>query len=213
MRVVGVARDAVHGLPPVAELDTPMIVYAAARPTGIRPTFVVRSDRETTDITPLVVGTLKTILPRTSWISGHKWAGDYDSMLAGRRFTAGIFATLSLASLVLATAGLFGVLSYAVGQRMREFSLRVALGAQRTNLVRLVFRESLVMALGGTAIGAFAGLYLGFEVWDWLWGVYPVDATALIIAEAVLLAVTVSTSILPALRASRADPSEVMRVI
>jgi ABC-type antimicrobial peptide transport system permease subunit len=152
-------------------------------------------------------------LPSGAWLSGRKWAGEYESVLAGRRFTAGIFATMSLASLVLATAGLFGMLSFAVGQRMREFSLRVALGARTPHMVRLVFRDSLVMALGGTAVGAFAGLYLGFEVWDWLWGVYPVDPMALIIAESVLLTVTIGASMLPALRATRADPAEVMRAI
>ena len=211
--VVGVVRDAVHGLPVLPELDPETVIYVSHSVKGMRPSFVVRGDGSVRDMTPAGVATLKSILPPSSWVIGRKWSGLYESMLAGRRFTAGIFATLSLASLALATAGLFGVLSYAVGQRMREFSLRVALGAQKANLLRLVFRDSFVMALGGTAIGAFVGLYLGFEVWDWLWGVYPVDASALVIAEIVLLAVTFGASTIPALRATRANPADVMRSI
>ncbi|HYV99025.1 MAG TPA: FtsX-like permease family protein, partial [Gemmatimonadaceae bacterium] len=138
---------------------------------------------------------------------------DYEELLAGRRFTAGIFAALSLASLALATAGLFGVLSYAVNHRMREFALRVALGAQRRNVLGIVIHDGLVMSLGGTAIGAFIGMYAAFGVYGWLWGVYPVDVTALLIAEGALLSITALASAIPAFRATRADPAQVMRTL
>jgi putative ABC transport system permease protein len=102
-------------------------------------------------------------------------------------------------------------MSYAVSQRMREFSVRVALGARRPNLLRLVFRDGLVMALGGTGLGAALGMFAAFEVNAWLWGVYPVDATALVIAEATLLTVTMVACAIPASRAAAANPVDVMR--
>jgi putative ABC transport system permease protein len=210
--VVGVAQNAAIDLPAFAELEPQTVIYATTSSVW-NPRFVVRAAREVTDIGPLATGLVRDRVPHGVSLTYRKWTQYYDSMLAGRRFTAGMFAILSIASLILATAGLFGVLSYAVNQRMREFALRVALGAQRIHVLRLVFRDSFVMALGGTAIGAFVGLYVGFEVWDWLWGVYPVDAAALVIAEGSLLAVTIGASMLPALRASRADPAEVMRSI
>jgi hypothetical protein len=210
--VLGVAQNASIELPAFAELEPQTVIYITVNQLW-SPRFVVRASREVTDIGPLATGLVRDRVPQGVSLTYRKWTQYYDSVLAGRRFTAGMFAILSMASLVLATAGLFGVLSYAVNQRMREFALRVALGAQRIHVLRLVFRDSLVMALGGTAIGAFVGLYVGFEVWDWLWGVYPVDAAALVIAEGLLLAVTIGASMLPALRASRADPAEVMRSI
>jgi ABC-type antimicrobial peptide transport system permease subunit len=78
-------------------------------------------------------------------------------------------------------------------------------------MLQLVLRDGLVMILGGTAVGAGAGMYLGFIIWDWLWGVYPVDATALVIAEGVLIAVTLAASAIPALHATRANPLEILR--
>jgi ABC-type antimicrobial peptide transport system permease subunit len=74
-------------------------------------------------------------------------------------------------------------------------------------------RDGAVMALGGTAIGAFVGMYAAFVVYDWLWGVYPVDAGSLVIAELVLLTVAAAAAMLPALRATRADPAEVIRAL
>ena len=104
------------------------------------------------------------------------------------------------------------MLSYAVNQRMREFAVRVALGANRTNILRLVLRDGLVMALGGTAIGGLIGLKAGFSVYEWLWGVYPVDAIALITAESVLLVVTALAMVLPPF-VVESEPVDVMRAI
>ena len=67
------------------------------------------------------------------------------------------------------------------------------------------------MALGGTAIGAGLGMWAGFLIWDKMYGVYPVDATALIAAEATLLVTTMVACFVPAMRAMRADPVSVMR--
>jgi ABC-type antimicrobial peptide transport system permease subunit len=72
-------------------------------------------------------------------------------------------------------------------------------------------KEALVMALGGTAVGAGLGMWAGFLLWDKMWGVYPVDAGALVGAEIVLLLVALLACLGPALRAGRADPVEVMR--
>ena len=129
----------------------------------------------------------------------------------GREFTAKVFIGLGVASLILASAGLFSVLSYSVGQRMREFAVRVALGADRNDVIGLVLRDGVVMALGGTAIGAVFGMWAGFLLNSFLWGVYPADAGALVVAEVILFAVTMASCIAPALRATRADPLEILR--
>ncbi|HEY4658133.1 MAG TPA: FtsX-like permease family protein, partial [Gemmatimonadaceae bacterium] len=105
----------------------------------------------------------------------------------------------------------FSVVSYVASQRTREFAVRIALGATSSNVLRLVVRNSLELALGGTAFGALVGMWAGFRLWNWLYGVYPVDVGALLAAEGVLLAVTLAASLAPALRATRADPVEVLR--
>jgi ABC-type antimicrobial peptide transport system permease subunit len=105
------------------------------------------------------------------------------------------------------------VISYIASQRMREFAVRIALGATRDNVLRLVMRDALVMALGGTGIGAGFGMWAAFMLWDKMWGVYPVDAAALVTAEAVLIGVTLASCVGPAMRAMRADPVEVLRAM
>jgi predicted permease len=154
---------------------------------------------------------LKLQFPPKSYVQTQLWLDDYEELLAIRQFTASIFIGLGLASLALAAAGLFSVLSYSVGQRMREFAVRVALGAGRRDLMRLVLSDGLVMALGGTAVGAIFGMWGGFLLESFLFGVSPVDAQALVIAEAILFSVTMASCIAPALRATRADPLEILR--
>jgi putative ABC transport system permease protein len=212
VRIVGVAGDAIHKLPEYPEMTPPYVIYTTRqKANGMFVNFVYRADNSLMDLGPTVTRRMRDALPPRSRVETAKWIDEYETALAGRRFTAGIFATLSLASLALATAGLFGVLSYAVNQRMREFAIRIALGARRSSIVSLVMRDGAVMALGGTAVGAFVGMYAAFVVYDWLWGVYPVDAFSLIVAEIVLFTVTGMAALLPALRATRANPAEVIR--
>jgi putative ABC transport system permease protein len=135
----------------------------------------------------------------------------YDQMLQGRYFVAGVFALLGAASLALAAAGLFSVLAFAVGQRMREFAVRIALGAQSADVLRLVLRDGLELALGGTAFGAIGGMWAGSLLTKVLYDVNPTDVTAIVTAEVILLAVTLLASAVPALRAMKADPVVVLR--
>ncbi|HKS06177.1 MAG TPA: ABC transporter permease [Gemmatimonadaceae bacterium] len=211
VRVVGIARNAIYELPLDPVLEPHPVVYVSQEASRFYASFIIRAERGVADIMPAARRTVSATLPLQVSLRGEDWIARYASLLAARRFTAGLFTTLSLASLVLAAAGLFGVMSYAVSQRMREFSVRVALGARRPNLLRLVFRDGLVMALGGTGLGAALGMFAAFEVNAWLWGVYPVDATALVIAEATVLAVTMVACAIPASRAAAANPVDVMR--
>lgn len=172
---------------------------------------VFRRDPHVGEVAPKVAAVISDLLPPgTRYLTGP-WLQKYDHVLTTRRFTGGMFLTMSFASLALAVAGLFGVLSYVVNQRMREFAVRVALGAQRKHVVKLVLTEGFVMALGATALGGAIAMYAAFVLWEWLWGVYPVDAEALIISEGTLLLVTAIGAILPCLRATRANPVDVMR--
>lgn len=114
---------------------------------------------------------------------------------------------------MLAAVGLYGVLSYAVSQRLREFGIRAALGAVRGDLVRLLVRDAAVMVLAGVAIGAFLAMLGPQLVEGWLYNVPPTDAASLVAAEAVLFVAAVLACFVPAFRASRANPIEVLRAI
>lgn len=120
----------------------------------------------------------------------------------------GAFAGIAL---VLTIAGLYGVLSYAVAQRTREMGIRVALGSSRVGLVRLVTGEGARLVASGVAVGLAASYALTRVMVSILYGVSPVDARTWIVAAASLVVPTVLATVVPALRASRADPVVAMQ--
>ena len=212
MPVVGVARNARLSFPVEAELEQEPAMYVSmAVGASYSSSIVVRPTKGSVGTALRVQHILKDQFPPRTFIFTRHWLENYEQALSAREFTANVFIGLGVASLLLASAGLFSVLSYSVGQRMREFAVRVALGADRRELMRLVLRDGVVMALGGTAIGALFGMWAGFLLNSFLWGVYPADAQALVLAEVVLFAVTMASCIAPALRATRADPLEILR--
>jgi predicted permease len=219
--VVGVVRDHSLYVNPFPELgrDTSSMLYislATAETEGRVASerggdIVIRPDARATGVSISVTRLLKSLAPPRAIVRVQPWQNKYFETLAAERFLSLIFTLLGAASLALGAAGLFSVISYVAGQRLREFAVRLALGATRNNVLRLVLHEGLIMALGGTAVGAGLGMWAGFLLWDKMWGVYPVDVGALIAGEATLLAVTMLACLGPALRATRADPVEVLR--
>ena len=119
-----------------------------------------------------------------------------------------IFAGVALA---LASVGIYGVISYNVTQRTSEIGVRMALGAQRRDVVGLVVRQAMVMAAVGVGIGMLLVLWAGKSLSSMLFGVGPRDPLALGAASVFLLAVAVVAALAPALRASRIDPTIAIR--
>jgi len=122
------------------------------------------------------------------------------------RMVAGLAAALGLAALVLACAGLYGLLGYAVSRHAREIGLRIALGARPASVLWLVQRESLLLAALGTIAGIGGALALGRFVRGLLFHVTPSDPVALVAASVSLLLVASAAAYLPARRAASLDP-------
>jgi putative ABC transport system permease protein len=118
---------------------------------------------------------------------------------------------LALAALLLAAVGLYGAMSYSVGQRAREIGVRMALGAVPGDVRRLVLGQGLRLAVAGSVAGIAIGVGLGRLIQDRLYGVTPVDAISLVVSVGVLSAVALVASWAPARRASRVDPVDVLR--
>jgi predicted permease len=127
------------------------------------------------------------------------------------RFTfvmVGVFAGLAI---LLAGIGAYGVIGYTVTQRTPEFGLRIALGAQRTDLMRMVLAQSAKLAIPGIAAGVLLALSLGRVVQTLVYGVSPADPTILITVVLLVLAVALLASYIPARRAARSDPMATLR--
>jgi predicted permease len=135
----------------------------------------------------------------------------YSSMARGRSATTGLFGLCALLALTLAAAGTFGVMSFFVGRKLREIGIRVALGAGRRNVVWSVLRIGLALAALGTGLGLLGVWGAASVLQSLLYGVGATDPLFMALAGAAMGVVAVSATGLPALRASRADPVEVMK--
>jgi ABC-type antimicrobial peptide transport system permease subunit len=134
-----------------------------------------------------------------------------DEQLASPRFNAwllGVFATLGV---VLAAVGVYGVTSFVVSQRLPELAIRAALGARSAGLVWLVEREALTTALVGVLLGLGGAVVVTRFLEGMLVNVSPVDAPILAGTVAVMSLVCAAAALVPALRASRADPIDALR--
>lgn len=126
-------------------------------------------------------------------------------------FAMTLLTVAALAALLLGAVGLFGVLSYSVSRRRGEIGLRMALGARTGQVRRLVLRQAGGMVLAGLAVGLGAALALGPWIESLLFGVQPTDPRVFAGVGGVLLLVVLAASDLPARRAARTDPAEVLR--
>jgi ABC-type antimicrobial peptide transport system permease subunit len=128
-----------------------------------------------------------------------------------RRLTTQLIGLFALVALSLVAAGTYGVMAFLVRQRTHEMGVRVALGASRGGVVRLVLGRSLRLALVGIVLGLIGAIVASDIVGSLLYGVGPLDPSFLIGAALFLVLVAVTASAVPALRAVRVDPVEVMR--
>ena len=126
------------------------------------------------------------------------------------RFVATLFGAFAMLALALAATGLYGVVSYAVSQRTREFGLRMAVGAQKLDVVHLVLKSAAITVVAGIAVGIVLSLALSRIVASWAGGSAR-DPFTLVIVSVVLLLVVAVACILPAKRAASVDPMSALR--
>ena len=134
-----------------------------------------------------------------------------DTSVSTPRFTfvlVGLFAALAI---LLAAIGAYGVIAYTVSQRTSEFGLRVALGAQRSDLLRMVLFQSAKLAVPGTILGLLLALSLGRVMQNLIYGVSAADPAILFSVVLLVLTVALIASYVPARRASRSDPMVTLR--
>jgi len=134
-----------------------------------------------------------------------------DRMSWSERAAVILLGAFSGLALVLAAIGLYGVMSYAVSQSTRELGLRMALGAQASDLLRLVLSRGLALTAGGMVLGAGAALALTRLMGDLLYRVSPRDPLAFGSAFVVMMIASLAACLLPAWRATRIDPVRALK--
>jgi len=128
------------------------------------------------------------------------------SSLSVRRFSMEMVALFAATALLLAGLGIYGTISFLVNEQSREIAIRLALGAQRSNILRMVLRQGLTLAAAGTGVGMVGALVVSHLMAGLLFGVSPYDLSTFAGVTVVLTAVAIASSYIPALRAMRLDP-------
>lgn len=134
-----------------------------------------------------------------------------DQSLSGRKFTLALFAIFAGVALALAVSGLYGVIYYLVTQRTREIGIRVALGADKSRVVRLVLRRGLVLVAGGVVTGLIGAFLLSRLLSKMLYGVSTHDPLTFAFVPVVLGTIAMLATAIPAWRAARVDPVIALR--
>jgi ABC-type antimicrobial peptide transport system permease subunit len=145
-------------------------------------------------------------------ISAVKTMDDLIEQSVGqRKLSMMLLSLFSGIALVLASIGIYGVMSYSVTQRSRELGVRIALGARQSDVLRLVLRQGMSLALIGIAIGVGAALLLTRLIQSQLFGVGASDPLTFVAVAVLLGGTALIANLVPALRAMRVDPAVVLR--
>lgn len=134
-----------------------------------------------------------------------------EQQTADRRYTTGLLALFAVFGVVLAGIGVYGVVSYLVAQRTSEIGLRMALGAQRAEVLFMVIKQGVGMATAGAIVGVFGAWTLRQVIAQLIFGISPADPATFLTAALLLIAFAVAASYVPARRAMRVDPMVALR--
>jgi putative ABC transport system permease protein len=207
-QVVGIAKDSKYNF--IGEDPTPFIYQPMTQVYQPQVSLFVRSANPSS-----VIGTVRgevQQLNRNLPLTGVFTLSDIvDQSLWAPRMGASLLAVFAGLSLVLAVIGIYGVMAYSVSQRTRELGIRMALGASRGDVVRLVVVQGVKLTIAGVLVGLAVSFAVTRLIVNMLFGVSPTDILTFSVVPAVLALAALGASYLPALRATRIDPLVALR--
>jgi predicted permease len=213
--IVGVVGD-VHdrGLEekPAESIYFPMVRFDAKEEWAPRSFFlVVRGQVDPAALVAPIRGVIRELDPNLPLSRVGPMREMVARSMARTSFTMLLLVIAAAVALLLGAVGIYGVISYVVGQRKREIGVRMALGAQRRDISRMVLREGLAVTLTGVAIGLAFALAVTRLMIALLYGVTPTDPATFVAVPVLLAAVSLFASWMPARRAAAVDPQEAIR--
>lgn len=189
----------------------PQVYWSALQWVQTRAVLAVRSNADSRQLLPEVTNAIRSVDPEQSVFDARPMQEIVSRSLAQRRVTTALMLAFAVVALLLSAVGIYGVVVYGVSQRRREFGIRVALGARRADVTRLVVWQGTSMALVGTAIGIALAMLGTGALTHLVFGVALRDVTSLVVAAGTLIGVAALASWIPARRAATVDPAVTLR--
>jgi len=209
--IVGVVGD--EKLGSLDQPTTPVLYSSSFQTNDTDLTLVVRTNSDPATLTAALRAEVANLDPNilvSSAITLRTIIEDSPSVFM-RRFPALLIGAFAIVAVLLSAIGIYGVLSYLVTQRTREIGVRMALGAQRSNIVRLLLGEGMRLAALGVAIGLVVAVGATRLLARLLFGVLPTDPLVLLVVTGLIAVVTLVACALPARRATKVDPVVALR--
>jgi putative ABC transport system permease protein len=219
IEVVGVAKDLREGGsltgPPLAIMYVPVtqanMRWIRASHTYFPMSWVVRSSNTGPETVRQIRDAVRTVDPRQPFSSFVTMDDIKSTSMADQTFQMTLLTGLAGIGLVLAFAGIYGLIAYTVAQRTRELGIRIALGASRGRILRAVLREGTVLATAGVVIGIACGIVFTRTLQNYVYGVSTLDPVTFASVGVLLIAVATVASFVPAIRAVRLNPTTALR--
>jgi putative ABC transport system permease protein len=209
IEIVGIVRDSRFNDPREEVLPLLYVPYQQ-HPSGLRG-IEVRTAEPVAAVTEAVRRAVAEVTPDAMIRSVRTLSDQVDRTIGAERLIANLCVAFGGLALLLAGIGLYGVMAYSVAHRTGEIGIRMALGATRGSVLRLMLTESAPIVIGGALLG-LAGAWMASRlIGSFLFGLTPTDATTIVTATLVLLAVSAFAVYVPARRATRVDPMAALR--
>jgi predicted permease len=216
--VVGVVADvkmtAMNETQPAPTLYFPLAQLSPIRGAAWRSipmSIAVRANADPLSVLPAVTGAIRDTDGDVPLLNIRTMDDSVSASLSPERFTMLLLGSFAGLALLLAVMGIYSVMSYSVSRRTNEIGIRVALGASRGDVLLLVVRQAMLLALIGAAIGIVGALSLSRLMASQLYGVQPTDPVTFIAVAALLMIVSFAASYIPARRAMRVEPMAALR--
>jgi putative ABC transport system permease protein len=211
IEIVGVVGNVKHfglDLPELPALYSP---YTQINPWKRWMTFAVRTQADPVALTQAVKEQIWKVDPQLPITKAQTMNDVSAASFAARRFNMLLLTLFAGLALVLAAVGVYGVMSYAVTQRTHEIGIRMALGAQVGNVMKLVMKGGLAIATIGVALGLVGAFALTRVMRALLFAVEPTDKATFAVVSLSLLLIALAACYIPARRATRVDPLQALR--
>ena len=173
--------------------------------------MAVRTTSDPSAMTKSIAAVVSSLDPDIAMANIKTMDQVVDQSLLGERFIVLLFATFAGTALILSAIGIYGVMAFVVAERTREIGLRVALGAGRSQVLSMILKEGVVLALIGVGVGMLGALFIGRAIRSNLYGVGTIDLTAFAAVSVLLMASALLACYVPAQRATKVDPMVALR--